>query len=67
MNHRPDLDPSLVIRMATKSGAEALGRVALGSLEPGCIAALGSVRTEASNLEQLFRDFASQPYELIES
>jgi cytosine/adenosine deaminase-related metal-dependent hydrolase len=67
MNHRPDLDPALVIRMATKNGAEALGRVALGSLEPGCIAALGSVRTEASNLEQLFRDFASQPYELIES
>ena len=67
INHRTDLDPSTVIRMATKNGAEALGRSAWGALEPGCVAALGCVRTEASNLEQLFCDIASQPYQLIES
>jgi cytosine/adenosine deaminase-related metal-dependent hydrolase len=67
MNHRTDLDPGHVIRMATRNGAESLGREDLGALEPGCIAALGCVRTEASNSEQLFRDFASRPYELIES
>ncbi len=66
MNHRTDLDPEHVIRMATKNGAEALGRSAWGTLEPGRMAALGCVRTEAANLEQLFSDFASQPYELIE-
>jgi cytosine/adenosine deaminase-related metal-dependent hydrolase len=66
MNHRADLDPDDLIRMATRNGAEALGRTDWGSLEPGCVAALGCVRTEASNSEQLFRDFASQPYELIE-
>ena len=60
--HRCDLDPESVLRMATLSGSEALGRNDVGSIRPGCLAKLGFVRSSASTLEELFGDFATQDY-----
>jgi cytosine/adenosine deaminase-related metal-dependent hydrolase len=66
LRHREDLDPDTVIRMATVHGAEALGRLRLGAIEPGRLAALGCVRTTASTEGQVYRDFRDQDFEPIE-
>jgi cytosine/adenosine deaminase-related metal-dependent hydrolase len=42
----PDLAPSLLVRMASAGGAEALGLTDLGTLEPGKRAALAFAPTE---------------------
>ena len=63
LNHRSDLDPLSVFRMATWSGSEALGRADVGCIRSGCIAKLGIVRSDASSLEDLFGDCAINGYE----
>lgn len=63
LNHRSDLDPLSVFRMATWSGSEALGRTDIGCIRPGCIAKFGMVRSDASSLEDLFGDCAMNGYE----
>jgi len=63
LNHRSDLDPLSVFRMATWSGSEALGRTDIGCIRPGCIAKFGMVRSDASSLEDLFADCAMNGYE----
>lgn len=60
--HRVDLAPQSVLRMATWSGSEALGRNDVGCIRPGCLAKLGFVRSSASTEEELFRDFAAHDY-----
>lgn len=63
LNHRSDLDPLSVFRMASRSGSEALGRSDLGCIRPGCLAKLGIVRSDATRLEDLFADCAINGYE----
>ena len=63
LNHRSDLDPLSVFRMATWSGSEALGRTDIGCIRPGCIAKFGMVSSDASSLEDLFGDCAMNGYE----
>ena len=63
LNHRSDLDPLSVFRMATWSGSQALGRTDIGCIRPGCIAKFGMVRSDASSLEDLFGDCAMNGYE----
>ncbi len=60
--HRVDLEPESVLRMATWSGSEALGRDDVGCIRPGCLAKLGFVRSTASTQEELFCDFATHDY-----
>lgn len=60
--HRVDLAPQAVLRMATWSGSQALGRNDVGCIRKGCLAKLGCVRSSASTEEQLFRDFATHDY-----
>lgn len=63
--HRSDLQPASVLEMATWSGSQALGRSNLGSIGPGSLAKLGTVRTTASRVDDLYRDFAANPYHPI--
>lgn len=58
LRHRPDLNPEIVIRMATLNGADALGHGDLGRIEAGSRGPLGCVHTEAADLEQLYADLA---------
>jgi cytosine/adenosine deaminase-related metal-dependent hydrolase len=44
----PDLDPAIVVRMATAGGAAALGLDDLGTIEPGRSAALAFAPSAAS-------------------
>jgi cytosine/adenosine deaminase-related metal-dependent hydrolase len=67
LRHRVDLDPAIVLAMATLHGAAALGGRHLGAIEPGKQALLGSVRTTAVTAEQMYRDFSEQEYEPIEA
>lgn len=60
--HRVDLSPQSVLRMATQFGSEALGRNDLGCIRSGCLAKLGCVRSSASTEEELFHDFATHDY-----
>ena len=59
LNHRPDLDPSAVLAMATQNGADAVGREDLGRIVPGSNPGFITVATEASKVDQLYRDFAT--------
>lgn len=60
--HRGDLVPQSVLRMATWSGSEALGRDDIGCIRPGALAKLGFVQTTASTEQELFCDFATHDY-----
>ena len=60
---RVDLEPQVVLQMATWFGSEALARNDLGCIRPGCLAKLGMVRSAASTVESLFGDFAQNDYE----
>lgn len=62
LKHRSDVSPAEVIRMATLSGADALGRPDLGRLESGATSALGSVETKATTTDQLYRDLSESEY-----
>ena len=64
--HRVDLAPESVLRMATWSGSEALGRDDVGCISAGCLAKLGFVRSTASTKEDLFCDFANHEYAPLE-
>ena len=63
--HRTDISPAEVLRMATKNGAEALGRARMGSIELDDHGELGCVHTQAVNLDQLYRDLAANDYCLL--
>ena len=67
MNHRTDIAPELVIEMATCRGAEALCRQDVGRIRVGCRPGLGVVRTRATRIEQLWRDFADNDYVPVRS
>jgi cytosine/adenosine deaminase-related metal-dependent hydrolase len=62
MQHRMDIDPAEVLKMATVHGANALGRRDVGRLANGSIAHLGQVNTNASDLQRLYRDLAENEY-----
>lgn len=62
MQQRSDLPPEQIVRMATLSGAEALGKTDVGRIEVGGCPGLGVVRTEATNLAGLYRDLAMNDY-----
>jgi cytosine/adenosine deaminase-related metal-dependent hydrolase len=55
----PDLDPAVVVRMATAGGAEALGFRELGSLEPGKRAALAFASADGAPLTEPLEFLAS--------
>lgn len=61
LRHRSDLNPADVIEMATIAGAEALGKERHGRIEPGSQAHFGTVKTMATNVEDVFVDCVSQP------
>ena len=67
LNHRTDLDPTAVLAMATRNGANAVGRNDLGRITVGSQPGLITVATEASTADQLYRDFATggQPVRVI--
>jgi cytosine/adenosine deaminase-related metal-dependent hydrolase len=67
LNHRQDLDPASVIAMATKNGADALGRKDIGRITVGSQPGLNTIATNASNVDQLYRDFASGEHTCIPS
>lgn len=58
LDHRQDLDPAAVLRMATADGADALGRPDLGRIESGSTPGLVAVPTSAGNLDQIYRDLS---------
>lgn len=74
LNHRADLDPDTVLRMATTAGAEALlgagsefGKIVpgtrwigTGGINAGGIESLVTCGTTATSVDQLWRDFAEQ-------
>ena len=57
LRERQDLAPHDVLKMATRFGAESLGKNHLGHLGVGAQARLGLVRTEAGDLEGLYEDW----------
>ncbi|WP_234952611.1 amidohydrolase family protein [Rhodopirellula baltica] len=60
LKHRPDLNPTDVLRMATANGADALGRSAThGRLAAGMPANFITVATSADRVDQLWSDFSS--------
>ncbi len=63
--HRQDLDPTEVLRMATIHGADALGYPKLGRIEVGCECRLGYVKTRATAIAGLHRDFAEQRFQAL--
>lgn len=65
LQHRSDLAPDQVIRMATLSGADALGRPDLGRIEIGCRSEIGAVATTAASLDQLHADMSSADYSMV--
>jgi cytosine/adenosine deaminase-related metal-dependent hydrolase len=65
LNHRPDIDPSEVLRMATINGAEALGRSDIGRIELGGLPGLGFVATDAVELDDVYRDLSQGVYRPI--
>ncbi len=62
LKHRSDLAPDDVIRMATLSGADALGRSDLGRIEVGCRGGFGMVATQASTINELYADLGRGEY-----
>lgn len=49
----PEVEPAVIIRMATQGGAEALGLIDLGTIEPGKRAALAYAPAEAEPADPL--------------
>ncbi len=62
LQHRTDLAPANILRMATRNGADALGRSDLGRIEVGCRGGFGTVATEASTIDQLYADLSGGEY-----
>ncbi len=62
MNHRPDISPADVLKMATLNGGDALGQRDVGRIEVGAAAGLGKVSTSAKTVENLYRDLATIGY-----
>lgn len=62
LRHRQDLRPEQVLRMATRDGADSLGRGELGRIEPAASAALGVVSTASSSTDALYQDLATNDY-----
>ncbi|MGB7328999.1 MAG: amidohydrolase family protein [Rubripirellula sp.] len=67
LNHRPDIDPAEVLKMATLNGAAALGRTEFGRIQPGCSSTLGTVATSAATIEGVFADMAAEAYQTMTS
>ncbi|WP_246151757.1 amidohydrolase family protein [Rubripirellula reticaptiva] len=65
LNHRPDIDPAEVLKMATLNGATALGRLEFGRIQPGCSSAMGTITTSATTIEGVFEDMAAETYHPI--
>ncbi|WP_168564874.1 amidohydrolase family protein [Crateriforma spongiae] len=65
LNHRQDIAPECVLRAATLSGADALGKPMFGRIEAGCHPGLGMVATTANDLDTLFRDLAVGTYQPV--
>ena len=63
LNHRPDIAPEQVLRMATMYGADAMGRPDLGRIEPGCRPGLGMVKSQATTIADLIGDLAVGSYQ----
>ena len=68
LDHRSDLAPEQILRMATRNGALALGRNDCGCLQPGAAPGLLTVATGASNPQQLWASLGStRPTPLVET
>ncbi len=67
LQQRSDLSPEEIIRMATFSGADALGRSDLGRIEAGCRPGLGYVDTHAATLPGVYADLASNEFRCLPS
>ena len=61
LNHRQEIPPVEVLKMATVNGADALGRTDLGRLKVGTAPGWVTVPTTASSSGQLYRDLANHP------
>jgi len=64
---RADLDPHDILKMATASGADSLGRSELGRIEVGCKAKFGYVESSASSIERVVADFENNEFRPVES
>ncbi|TWT82694.1 Aminodeoxyfutalosine deaminase [Planctomycetes bacterium CA13] len=53
LEHRQDIDPADVLRMATLHGANALGRKDLGRIEVGCLAKLAVVESTTTEADEV--------------
>ncbi|QDT06992.1 Aminodeoxyfutalosine deaminase [Rubripirellula lacrimiformis] len=60
LRHRTDLPPADVLRMATASGADALGRPDYGRIQPGCRSILGMLPTNAKSIDGVYESFRSE-------
>lgn len=58
--HRTDLDPAMVLRMATLDGADALGYPRLGRIEIGSDHRLAVIETHATTVDGLYQDWAER-------
>ncbi|EMI21236.1 amidohydrolase [Rhodopirellula maiorica SM1] len=61
LKHRPDIDPEQVLAMGTINGADAMGRIRHGRLQPGSLPLFNRVPTTAKTLQEVYQDFAEQP------
>ena len=62
LRHRGDIDPAAILAMATANGARALGQPEWGRIEPGALARLGTVATQAIEPSALFRDCSENQF-----
>lgn len=67
LKHRQDLAPHDVVQMATINGANAMGKINLGTIEIGKAPGLGVVATNADTIDQLYCDLAEAEYLPIET
>lgn len=65
LNHRQDIRPSDVLKMATLAGAEALMSAKHGRIAAGTAPGLGVIETSATTVEQVFRDCADRDYQPV--
>ncbi len=62
LNHRMDIEPAEVLRMATINGAMALGKNTFGRIRSGCSSVLGTIGTTADTVDGIYEDCAREVY-----
>ena len=67
LNHRMDIAPDNVLKMATMWGADAMGHSRLGRIGVDCKPGLGVVKTESTTVSELYRDLAINSYQPLDA